>query len=77
MTVVREGGAHNAQLAAGLVTAIFAYKALVARLGPNEGAVHAEVFARERVLFVGDFEHMVKQFNDCVMLYEAFAVLGC
>ena len=59
-----------------IITAVFAYKALVTCPGLDECAVHAEVFAREPVLFVGDFEHMVEQFNDRVMRYQAFAVLG-
>ena len=108
MTVIRQGMAHEAQLAAslafavqpgvrvscrfmylvgarlaleaaapaGLVAAIFAYKALVACPGLDEGAVHAEVFAREPVVLVGHFEHMVEQLNDRVMRDQAFAVLG-
>ena len=44
--------------------------------GRDECAVHAEVFAREPVLFVGYFEYMDEQLNDRIIHYQAFAVLG-
>ena len=64
MCLVAARLAFEAGATAGLVTAIFAYKALVACSGLDERAVHAEMLAREPVLLIGDFEHMVEQRND-------------
>jgi hypothetical protein len=54
----------------------FAHKALVARPGLDEGAVHAEVLAREPVVLVGNGQHLVEQFDDRVVRNQAFTVLG-
>ncbi len=60
----------------GFVLAVFAHKALVAGPSLNECAVHAEVFAGKPVLLLRDGQYFVEEFDHCIVLDQAFAVLG-
>lgn len=76
MRCIAAGLAFNAAAAAGFIAGVFAYKNSVARLGLDEGAVNAGMLARAPVLFIDYPEHIVKSRNDCVLRYQAFAVIG-
>ena len=56
------------------VAAVLAHKAFVARPGLDKGAIHAEVLARKPAVLAGALQHMVEQFNHCIMLKQALAV---
>ena len=59
-----------------VIARVFAHKALVACLSLDQCAVHAEVLAREPLFVFGDLQHFVEEFDNRVMLDQAFAVLG-
>lgn len=59
-----------------VVTAVFGGETLVPGPSLNQRAVHAEVRAAEPIVFVGDGQDFVEEFDDCVMLNQAFPVLG-
>ena len=59
-----------------IVRAVFAHEALVARPGLDQGAVHAEVLAREQFLLLGLLHDLVEELDDRIVLDQAFAVLA-
>lgn len=58
------------------VVVILAHEALVASPGLDQRAVHAEVLAREPFFLVRDGLHFVEEFDDGIVLDQAFAVFG-
>ncbi len=67
---------HLAQDAATIIIGtVFAYKALVTSRELDESDVQAEVFVQEQVLFSGHLQHLVEEFNHCIAMGQAFALL--
>lgn len=76
MRVVAAAFVSEVAVVRGVVAAVFAHKAFVPSPGLDEGAVYAEVLAREQAFALGLRQHLIEQLDHRVVRDQAFAVLA-
>ena len=74
--VIAAAFAFEVAAVAAIVVAVLAHEALVTGPSLDEGAVHAEVFAREQAFVLGLLQHQIKEFDDRVVLDQTFTIFG-